>query len=232
VRVLNSCDKDDKELISDYYSCNEKAFGILYGRYIQRIRDRVSYIGVTLREDVDDLAEETFLRVARTKNRKAKLRPGKLSFKNWLYKIARNLVIDFRRRQSTSSKRQSEVTDLLYQASTSRDLLKEEELAEPIRECLNRLSEKHRETLILFADNLTLREIAIKLNIAEGTARSRQFNAKKQMEKCLEEKGYRSVAYGKPLPAGAEIVRRCPHSLLIRIIEVLLRTVRRNSYGC
>src|SRR5437868_3333578 len=56
---------DDETLIVRYYSCEDAAFAELYGRYFPRL---VAFLRRSVSADqAEDLAEEVFLRVVRTK---------------------------------------------------------------------------------------------------------------------------------------------------------------------
>ena len=158
----------DLELIAAMNGGDAVAFEVLYLRY----RDWVVGLACRFTGDEDlamDVLQETFLYVL-------KKFPGfalTSSFKTFLYPAVKNLAIatrhKARRYQSTESEiAQVEGTPAPVETGNPDDL----------RQILKRLSEEHREVLLLrFVDGLDLAEIARAMDIPLGTVKSRLHNA-------------------------------------------------------
>jgi hypothetical protein len=92
-------ERSDEDLLEAYCGCDDLAFAELYRRYhsavVALLRRSVS------QEDAEDLAEETFLRLVRTKTTgQARFNRTSSSFRTWLYTVARHLLQDHPARAS------------------------------------------------------------------------------------------------------------------------------------
>jgi RNA polymerase sigma-70 factor (ECF subfamily) len=88
---------DDHELMRCCREGDDDAFAILVHRWEDRVRRMLRPL-VPARADVDDLAQEVFLRVLGARDR---YRPVG-AFSTWLYRIALNVARDAARRRRTS----------------------------------------------------------------------------------------------------------------------------------
>ncbi len=89
---------DDQTLIEESSQGSKDAFGLLYYRYRDRVF-RYFTIRTAGREDADDMTQQVFVRAYGSLGQ---YRPQKGSFASWLFSIARNLAIDYYRRQQRS----------------------------------------------------------------------------------------------------------------------------------
>ena len=144
------------------------AFEVLYRRY----RDWVATLACRFTQDEDlalDVLQETFLYLLRKF-------PGfelRSNFKTFLYPAIKNLSIaarnKARRYQSTEAEMAAVEDAATPVASGSSD---------EMRQMLSRLSEEHREVLLLrFLDGLDLAEIARAMDVPLGTVKSRLHHA-------------------------------------------------------
>lgn len=81
---------DDNDWMAKVQLGNTEAFGVLYDRYLDKIYRFVYYKTFT-REAAEDITSDVFHKALR--NSKS-FDPAKGSFSTWLYRIARNAVID------------------------------------------------------------------------------------------------------------------------------------------
>ena len=145
------------------------AFEVLYFRY----RDWVVSQAYRFTGDSDsalDVMQETFLYVLR------KFPGFKLTanFKTFLYPAVRNLSIAARRKTARYQSNEIDQTRLEAAAAPAVSFTGHEDL----NAVLARLSEEHREVLLLrFVDGLSLAEIAAAMDIPLGTVKSRLHNA-------------------------------------------------------
>src|SRR5271169_5769080 len=100
-------DGDETELIAKAREGDREAFTVLVERYERRV------VGVALavvhnQDDALELAQETFVRAFENLSRFE----SRSSFSTWLYRIAHNLTIDFRRREGRHIVLRGEDADL------------------------------------------------------------------------------------------------------------------------
>ena len=130
------------------------------------------------RETAEDLAQQVFLRawqaIPRYEQRGA-------PFKAWLYRMARNQVIDhFRTQRPTSDLEGIEVAE----PAEAEDRVLAAELHGRLRRALDRLTPDHREVLVLrFLMEKSAAEIGQIMNRKEVTVRGLQMRALRALRK-------------------------------------------------
>ncbi len=142
------------------------------------------------REEAEDLAQEVFFRVFRTLD---KFDPGQGSLNVWLYRVARNLLIDHyratRRDRLTDSLEKEEGTMELTdkRAPSPHRMAELGELRDTLQQALTRLSPDLREAIIMRdIQGLDYREIAQVLDIPDGTVKSRINRGRNELAKILK----------------------------------------------
>lgn len=163
---------DDDTAIRELYA---RYGSRLYGFALQRVHD------TSLAEE---MVQDVFTRLWRSA---ASFDPTLSSVPSFLFLLARRSAIDLHRRAAARPVLSSdEPPD--HPAPTDRQ---DQALATmAVREALEHLSDVHRETLTLQLDHgLTVRELADRMGIPLGTAKSRRFNALRELRTHLEERG-------------------------------------------
>ena len=170
------------------------AFSALVERYSARVYGVCfSYLGN--RQDAEDCAQETFVKAFRAMGDYQFLS----SFYTWIYRIAANTCMDFRRRQNkhaTVSLDEAMETDdsQVFWQVPDRGPLPDElaiqaETRSMIREGISRLPDFLREIIVLRdLEGLSYRELATLLNLSEGTVKSRLSRARNQLMLLLSQK--------------------------------------------
>jgi len=172
----------EKILFHQIKNGDEQAFTVFYNSYKDKIY-RFVYFKVSDREKVKDLVEDTFIKIYDY------IREGNEidNFQALLYKIARNLIIDFYR----TKKEEISLADAPETVS-SFDLEKEvgyKVAVENVKKYLARIKSEYREAIHLyFFENLSLSEIADILGQSEGNVRVRIYRGIKQLKEVLKEK--------------------------------------------
>ena len=179
----------EKKLVEKARDGDSHAFGALYDQYSAQIY-RFIIVKVSTRQEAEDLTHEVFL--SAWKNL-----PGfeiqKFPFSSWLYRIARNRVIDHYRTQ----KKHYNVDDIVggleeeflrVSAVQSKDLNLRLDM-EQVFSALDELTDDQREVIEMrFIQDLSPKEIAEIIKKKEGTIRILQHRATKKLQKVLEEK--------------------------------------------
>ncbi|MCS7253896.1 MAG: sigma-70 family RNA polymerase sigma factor [Armatimonadota bacterium] len=187
----------DEELVKLSCAGEREAFAILIRRYQDRIYSLVyRYVGNP--EDALDLTQETFIKVF-TKLGEFK---GKSKFYTWLYRIAVNVCIDFRRRQHISAVYWDDIKPVelnpfeVDESSEHYDVPDENgdperraidsELRLRIREAVDALPEQLRVVLLLREyEDMSYEEIAKIIGCPVGTIKSRLFQAREMLKRML-----------------------------------------------
>ncbi len=124
-------------------------------------------------EDALDVVQETFLRFYQKAHQ---FKPSD-NFKNWLFKIAKNLCIDYFRKNHQRSQRIVREKMILTTSGIEKDN-SQSELKEIFAHCLDALSERQRMVFLMRHFNqFEYAEIAKILNVALGTVKSLHFKA-------------------------------------------------------
>ncbi|MFZ5870164.1 MAG: sigma-70 family RNA polymerase sigma factor [Actinomycetota bacterium] len=138
------------------------------------------------RSAAEDVVQETLLRAWRTDG--VLEAPGS-DRRAWLFTVARRIVID---RWRSGRSRYEVVSDQLPERQTS-DETDAVLQAWLVAEALRRLSPEHRRVIVeCFYNDCTVREAARRLDVPEGTVKSRTHYALKALRLALDEMGVTS----------------------------------------
>jgi len=184
-----------EELMLKFVGGDDSAFTVLLERFKPLVVDFALQI-VGDRETAEDIAQEAFLRVFRSRD---SYRPS-AKFSTWLYTIITNLCYDefrkHRRQVSLESMlgRPLAAESQIRQAGPARrsppprpDVQAEEkELSTLIEDAMKTLSEDHQEVVSLrIHEGLACAEVAEKLGCSIGTVKSRMHYALKKLREQL-----------------------------------------------
>jgi RNA polymerase sigma-70 factor (ECF subfamily) len=162
----------------------EEAFRMLVQRHARVVTALVrSVLG---REGVDDVTQETFLRVYEARERYV---PGRAPFRAWLLKIARNLALNTRRGRALRS------AEPLEEDPAGSDLGPAGELElrldlEAVSEAVSRLPAGEREVIALrFQEGLSYEEIGAVTGSSAVALKQKTWRALERLRAFLGEKG-------------------------------------------
>lgn len=158
-----------------------------YGPAITRYLCRLIKSTTWTKDDVDDLCQETFFRLARSRQRIELERP----LKPLLKKIAFNVFRSWYARQ----KRKGSAIPLgpanepaAFSEDQTNDGRMSEDLAAALERCIDRLPEHERQVVIRYhLDGVPLGEIARLLGITKNQAKHRSSDGTRKLAICLEE---------------------------------------------
>ena len=160
---------------------------------VEEYQDRlVRYLVYVLgrRDGVDDLVQETWLRVME----RGKSYDGRSRFEPWLFTVARHIAIDFlRRRREVSLDAEEDGRPLVMapvsQAMSPFALAARTEDAERLAGALQGLQAVTREALVLrFMEDMSLQEIAAVVNAPVPTVAARIYRGLAALRSQMEEK--------------------------------------------
>jgi len=136
------------------------------------------------RARAEDVVQETLLRAWR---RISVLEESQGSVRAWLFKVARNIVIDeWRTKRSQKEFAVAEVPDVEGQSDRTEQLLQSWMVAEAV----TTLSPEHRAVLVeCYYRGVSVAEAARHLGVPEGTVKSRTHYALRALRLALEEMG-------------------------------------------
>ena len=179
--------EQEKEILKKIKNGDNEAFGELYDFYAPRVY-RFVRLKVDSQETAQDVTSEAFLKIWQYLQEQRKIRER---FQALLYKIARNLVIDFYRSKSI---REILMEDNLEEFSEAEDeetsdklVIRQEEMVE-VKKALIQVHPNYQDVIVwYYLDELTIPEIAEILEKNEGTVRVLIHRAVKSLRNVMEE---------------------------------------------
>jgi RNA polymerase sigma-70 factor (ECF subfamily) len=180
-------DESDSELIARCLAGSHAAFEPL----VRRHEGRALAVAGAMLGDADEAADavqDAFVRAYRTLGR---LRPGS-AFGPWFRTMVWNLCVDRLRspRRGRQSLDERALDTRLRSEATGAVDLERRELAALVHSALARLSDEHRQVLVLKEmEGLGYAEIAGALGVPQGTVGSRLYHARAALQKVLLAQG-------------------------------------------
>ncbi|MBU0667809.1 sigma-70 family RNA polymerase sigma factor [Patescibacteria group bacterium] len=170
----------------------EAAFNELVAGHKGKVEDWIITRSPRITHDVDDLQQEVWLKVYKSM---PDFR-AQSSFLTWLFKVTRNVKIDYLRQKKGKNKQKPEevaisptiVEEILPQdVAGGYDMICLQETISMLNQTLDELPDEQRQVFILTeVENLSEKEIADKLGIPIGTVGSRLFSARKHLLSAVQ----------------------------------------------
>lgn len=175
-------EKTDENLVREIKAGNKDVFDRLVFRYRESaVRFAVRYTGDY--HLAEDLAQEAFARFYLNLDN---FSPDG-SFSAYLFKILRNLAIDYHRKNNKYDE-QKLTDDLTEDKGLPEDIVLERERDGMVKKFLSRLKEKYRTALYLqHYEGMTYSEIATTLGLTKGQVRMSIYRGKKTLKKMIRE---------------------------------------------
>ncbi|HXF44064.1 MAG TPA: RNA polymerase sigma factor [Candidatus Paceibacterota bacterium] len=176
--------KEEQELVKKAQNGQKEAFGTLYDKHLPAIY-RFILLKVGNEPDAEDICHQVFLNA--WQNIESYRFQG-FPFSSWLYRIARNAVIDHWRTRKTDVDIELVSSTLLSDAPALGEQLDDKLGIERVWRALKKLDDDHQSLLVMkFVNELSNKEVAEILGKSEGAVRVTQHRALKQLKKILEE---------------------------------------------
>ncbi|WP_167884220.1 RNA polymerase sigma factor [Leptospira idonii] len=136
------------------------------------------YLDARLADNIDDVAQETYIRMYRYLQKNGWDADKIVSLGNWAYTIAKNESLRFTQKQNKERVKAQKVFDDPFreeETSFEGSLLDRLEYEKLLQE----IPSQYKDVLVLLGEGKTGDQIAAQLHIAPGTVKSRLFRAKR-----------------------------------------------------
>ena len=180
--------EEDNSIITKHKNGDPTAFEDLVLAYQDKIYNLCRYM-LGNAHDAEDAAQDAFLKAYQAL---PKFQP-KASLYTWLYRIATNTCIDYKRKPifeslfGDSGEGEKLIHDRASDAPSPEKLYQSKQIDEALRESLEKLSPKLRAIIILKEiEELSYEEIADALEISMGTVKSRIARAREELQKLMQ----------------------------------------------
>ena len=178
----------DEQLITAVRRGNDHAFELLYRRYSAAI-SRFVAARVRDRGRAEDLVQEIFLSALR----RLRATDTAISFRPWIFEIAKNAAIDHYRRTSRAEEVSIHADDALRPADQLRlvgwaharpeNAMLNKERLDQLTGAFAELSDSHHRVLVLREfEGLSYREIAQKMEMTRPAVESALFRARRRLQ--------------------------------------------------
>ena len=173
---------DEKEVVSRAIKGDGEAFAQLYEEYFDKIY-RYLYLRLGEQAEVEDLAQEVFIKALEAIG---SYRWRNLPFASWLFRIARNQMIDHLRKGGKVEKMPWD-DNIAYVEGPNPAFVAEQRLEiEELRDNIEKLSPAQRAVISLrFGGELSLNEVAKALGKSPGTVKALQHSGVAALKKMM-----------------------------------------------
>jgi RNA polymerase sigma-70 factor (ECF subfamily) len=177
---------NEEDLVQHAIEGDQAAFTLLYDEYFNKVY-RYVLTQVKNQSEAEDLTQEVFIKALHAiGSYKQKGAP----FASWLFRIARNNIIDFWRKQKGKKTTNIDEAASLASEDDPVDITERRTEAELLADALKLLPQAQKEVVSLrFVSGLSIAEVAKVLGKKEGTIKALQFNGMISMRKILSETG-------------------------------------------
>ena len=186
-------DRSDEVLIEEYLSeDDDDAFRELVGRYTGSIYNfSVRFVGA---EEATDVIQDVFVKVWKSIK---KFDKSKSSFKTWIFRIARNTVIDSMRKKKMVNFSSLDTADENFEdtikdeSSLPSEIMSRLEDEKILNELIDGLPNDYKEVLILhYQEDMTFAEIGELLDKPLNTVKSHHYRALTSLKEKLLHQNY------------------------------------------
>jgi RNA polymerase sigma-70 factor (ECF subfamily) len=167
---------------------DKEAFGLLIERYEAKLERYLDRLGVSLREDKEDVLQNVFIKAYKNLN---SFDPS-LSFSSWIYRISHNEAMSFFRtkhaRPQVILDAESEIllTELRDEFADTTSLAEIRLSHEELGKALTKLEPRYREALALrFFEDRSYTEMSDILEVPVGTVSTLIYRAKRALRDAL-----------------------------------------------
>ena len=165
---------------------DQAAFAELYDLHLDRVY-RYMYYRTANRTDAEDLTEQVFLQAWTTIER---FRWQGKPFLAWLYTVAHNVVVDWRRRATPGHSLDDGDNPIELESASAAQAMSQWIDADLLASAIKRLTPEQQQVITLkFLDGFDTARIAQMMDKREGTIRALQLRALQSLRRELERQG-------------------------------------------
>jgi RNA polymerase sigma-70 factor (ECF subfamily) len=179
---------DELSIIDRFKEGEESAFEELVLKYQDRIYNLCRHM-LGNSSDAEDAAQDTFIKA----HQKLNVFKPEASLYTWLYRIAVNTCLDYKKRPffeslfRKSDEGEEYITEAVSKEPTPEKLYESKQLGLALRKSLGKLSIKLRTAIILKEiEGLSYEEIAEVLDVSIGTVKSRISRAREELKALMK----------------------------------------------
>jgi RNA polymerase sigma-70 factor (ECF subfamily) len=171
----------DLAAVSAVLRGDNEAFGPLVTRY-QRMVAGIAWRYGFRPEDVEDIVSEVFTKTFRNLHLYRPEHP----FSTWLYRLAVNHVVDRTRRARKEQARTEMPEQVVDVAARPGQDAERHERAALLRDALERINPRYRETIwLIYIEGLKIEEASRTLDVPPGTIKTRLMRGREALKKVL-----------------------------------------------
>ena len=173
---------NDSVLLERAREYDAQALAEIYDRYAESIY-RYAYRYVGDANLAEDLTSEVFLKLLQVLGTR---RAPRKQLQGWLYRVARNLAVDWFRKQAKGASI-SLNEELTPDGDSIVARLEQKQLHQDLREAISKLTPEQQQVIVLrFGEGRKLKEIGRLMGKSEGSIKLMQYRAVRRLEKLLD----------------------------------------------
>ena len=178
---------NDSVLLERARRYDAQALAEIYDRYAESIY-RYAYRYVGDANLAEDLTSEVFLKLLQVLGTS---RAPRQQLQGWLYRVARNLAVDWFRKQAKGVAF-SLNEELTPDGDSPVTRLEQEQLHQDLREAISMLTPSQQQVIVLrFGEGRKISEVGRLMGKSEGSVKVLQYRALRRLRKLLESQGQR-----------------------------------------
>ena len=176
---------NDSVLLERAGEYDAKALAEIYDRYAESIYRYVfRFVGDAAL--AEDLTSEAFLKLLQVLGTR---RAPRKQLQGWLYRVARNLAVDWFRKQAKGIRLPLN-EELTPDGDSPVARLEQQQLQEDLREAISQLTPEQQQVIVLrFGEGRKIREVSRLMGKSEGSVKVMQYRAMKRLRGLLEHRG-------------------------------------------
>jgi RNA polymerase sigma-70 factor (ECF subfamily) len=176
-------DVEEKRLLSLATQGDKKAFGVLYERYLDEIY-RYAYYRLGDQHEAEDITADTFTKTWEYLPKIHQQEASIYNFRSWLYRVAKNLIIDHYKKKKTLPLLNSFHID---QDSTKK-IAEQQIQSRYLTKAILALRPDYQQIIILrFINQLSHKEVAEIMELSTVQSRVLQYRALKKLKELLSD---------------------------------------------
>lgn len=181
--MIERPEKEIKKLVKRAKNGESDSFGLIYDYYLSRIY-RFVFLKVTNKEEAEDITQQVFMKAWEAL---PKFESEGSPFVGWLFRIARNTVIDFYRTKKSNLSLDEGIGINDFLEDSPEDIFFKNQERTEVMKSLELLTEEQKEVVILrFVEGFSYREISKITNKNQASLRIMQHRAIKKLKEVFK----------------------------------------------